>query len=318
MEYVYLARTGVRVSELCLGTMTFGNEADESAARAIMDRAVEAGVNFFDTANIYCKGLTEEILGRWMGSRRQQLVLASKVHFPVGDGVNDRGSSRRHIMLAVEQSLKRLRTGWLDVLYLHHWDQNAAVEESLCAMDDLMRQGKVVYCAVSNFSAWQTVKAQMTAERRGLAPVIAVQPMYNLVKRQAEVEILPMAQAMGLAVCPYNPLAAGLLTGKYLKGEKGRLDENDMYRRRYQDPEYMRVAERFVAYARERGFAPAPLAVAWVLRHPAVTSTIVGVRNLEQLEDTLPAVDIAMTQEMRDEIGALSPEPPLATDRERQ
>ena len=175
MKYVAFGNTGIRVSELCLGTMTFGNEADEDTSRAIMDRAYESGVNFFDTADVYAHGMTEEIVGRWLMGRRKDIVLASKVYFPMGDGVNDRGSSRLHILQGVENSLRRLQTDYLDVLYLHHWDDHTAIEQSLAAMDQLVGEGKVLYCAVSNFSAWQTMKAIGCTQSKGFAPIVAVQ-----------------------------------------------------------------------------------------------------------------------------------------------
>lgn len=315
MEYAFFGKTGMRVSELCLGTMTFGKEADESAACAIMDRAFDAGINFFDTADIYNKGITEEIVGRWMGARRQRIVLASKVHFSTGPDPNDRGSSRRHIVLGVEQSLKRLGTDWLDILYLHHWDANTALEESLAALSHLVDRGKVLHVAVSNFAAWQVMKAVAVADRNGYAPVTGIQPMYNLVKRQAEVEILPLAQSEGLAVCPYSPMGGGLLSGKYQDGAGGRLDVNDMYRSRYGNPVYREVSDRFVAYARSRGQAPAALAVAWVVAHPAVTSAIVGARSVAQFEESLAAADLRLSPEDRAAIDALSVAPPPATDR---
>lgn len=317
MRYVQLGNSGIRVSELCLGTMTFGKEAGEDTAIALMDRAVDLGINFFDTANIYNKGLTEEILGRWLGPRRDEIVLASKVHFPTGDGVNQRGSSRRHILMEVDKSLARLKTDRLDLLYLHHWDESAPIEESLAAQDHLVRQGKVVYCGVSNFAAWQTMKAIAAARAHGFAPVVAIQPMYNLLKRQAEVEILPLAAQEGIAVCPYSPIAAGVLTGKYQRGETGRIEQNEMYGRRYSDETYADVSARFVEHARERGDSPAALAAAWVLRHPNVTSPIIGARNLEQLNDTAGCVEIELSEEERNAISALAPEPPLATDREK-
>lgn len=316
MQYVSMGRSGLQVSALCLGTMTFGNEADEAAATAIMDRAAEAGVNHFDTANIYNQGRTEEIVGRWLRGRREVIVLASKVFFPAGPGPNDRGASRRHIVLEVEKSLRRLQTDWLDILYIHHWDEGTPLEESLGAVDTLVRQGKVHYPAVSNFSAWQTVKARAVAEARGYAAPAAIQPMYNLVKRTAEIEILPMAASEGLGVFPYSPIGAGLLTGKYGRGETGRLDVSAMYAERYKDAGYRTASEAFVAYAKERGHSPAALAVAWVASHPAVTAPIVGARSLTQFEDTLTCLDIALSPEERAEISALTPEPPLATDRE--
>ncbi len=315
MNFKLLGNTGIRVSELCLGTMTFGKEADATASFDIMNRALEAGVNFFDTANVYNAGQTEEIVGRWLQSKREDIVLASKVHFATGTGVNERGSSRRNIVLSVEKSLKRLKTHWLDILYLHHWDEDTAIEQTLAALTTLVEQGKILHVGISNFSAWQTMKAVETAKRGGYTPPVVIQPMYNLVKRQAEVEILPMAQAEGLAVCPYNPLAAGLLTGKYHRNEGGRLHENDMYKKRYENPAYWDTATRFVEYATSSGQSPAALALAWVKTHPAVTSPIIGARNLAQLNDCLGCLNINLTPDLRREISALSSEPPLATDR---
>ncbi len=317
MEYVLLGKTGVRVSELCLGTMTFGNEAGEEASVAIMERAFEAGVNFFDTANVYNEGRSEEIIGRWMGARREDIVLATKATTPTGSGPNERGSSRRHVTLSVEKSLRRLQTDWIDILYLHLWDEHCVLEESMAALNTLVEQGKILYPAVSNYAAWQTVDALRVCERRNLASITTIQPMYNLVKRQAEVEILPMAQAHRLAVCPYSPMGAGLLSGKYLRGETGRLDVNERYKKRYGDPDYPEVSKRFIEHARARGESPAALALAWVLNHPAVTSPIIGARNVEQLDDALTAVQIDLPPEEREAISALSPEPPLATDREK-
>jgi aryl-alcohol dehydrogenase-like predicted oxidoreductase len=316
MRYVRFGQTGIKVSEICLGTMTFGNEADEDLSRRIMDRAFEAGVNFFDTADIYTRGTTEQIVGRWLKERREAIVLATKVHFPTGKGVNERGSSRLHILRGVEASLKRLQTDHIDVLYLHHWDEETPLAESLGAMDHLVRQGKVHYVAVSNFSAWQTVKAIECAKSNDFAPVCALQPMYSLVKRVAEVEILPMAAHEGIAVCPYNALAAGLLTGKYNRGETGRITVHPMYAERYKDPSYLETAAKFCAYAKKCGVTPAALAVAWVVSHRAVTSALVGARNVEQLEQALASQDISLTPDEREEISALSPAPPLPTDRE--
>ncbi len=318
MEYIGFGSTGIRVSPVCLGTMTFGKEADETASLELMDRAFELGVNFFDTANIYNKGVTEQIVGRWLKSHRSAVVLASKAHFATGEGPNDRGSSRRHLLMEVDKILARLQTDWLDILYVHHWDPQTPVEETLSALTALVDAGKVRYCGVSNFSAWQVMKAVGVSQRKGFAPIACVQPMYNLVKRQAEVEILPMALSEGLAVCPYNPLAAGLLTGKYRRGEKGRLDENPMYKVRYGNPLYAEIADRFVAYAREMGHSPAALAVAWVMAHPAVTSVIIGARNASQLQDTLGCLDIALSPAVWSEISGLSSEPPLATDRSEE
>lgn len=316
MNYIPFGRTGIKVSELCLGTMTFGNEADDAESRRIMDRAFEAGVNFFDTADVYTGGTTEEIVGRWLAGQRQKIILATKTYFPTGKGVNERGSSRLHIVTGVERSLKRLNTDYVDILYLHHWDDATPIEESLSAMDHLVNQGKVLYCAVSNFSAWQAAKAVECARANRFAPVVANQPMYNLTKRIAEVEILPMARHYGIAICPYSPIAAGLLTGKYNRGETGRISHHPMYIERYKDPIHLEVAQRFTDYARARNVEPAALAVAWCRSHPAVTSPIIGARNVAQLETALLSCDIRLTPEQRAEISALSPEPPLPTDRE--
>jgi len=321
MQYVTLGRTGIKVSRLCFGTMSFGGDADEQTSTAMFNRCREAGINFFDCADFYQKGRAEEILGSLAASCRDQLVLTSKVFAPMSDDVNDRGLSRRHIMLAVENSLRRLRTDRLDLYFCHAFDPAAAMEETLRAMDDLVRQGKVLHPAVSNWAAWQIERALGISARQHLARFECVQPMYNLVKRQAEVEILPMAAAESLGVIPYSPLGGGLLTGKYgpaRRPETGRLVQNDNYRRRYAEEGYYQTAESFVEHARTRGVHPATLAVAWVMNHPAVTAPIIGARNLQQLEPLLAAADLDMTDQQRAEISALSPEPPLATDRSEE
>lgn len=316
MEYKRLGNTGLLVSELCLGTMTFGNESDEKTSQAIMERALEAGINFFDAAHNYNLGKTEEIVGRWIGPHRDQIILTSKVYFPAGGGMNDQGISRRNIIRSVEKSLKRLQTDYIDIVYLHHWDENVCLEQSMGALNTLVEQGKVHYAGVSNFSAWQTMRAQAIAEARGFAPISVVQPMYSLVKRQVEVEILPMAEYEGFAVVPYNALGAGLLTGKYLQGESGRLKEAEMYRQRYDNPQYVEVTQRFVDFAKAKGVAPAALALAWVMSHPLITSALFGARTIEQFENTLTALEHRLTLEARREVTALSVDPPRATDRE--
>jgi aryl-alcohol dehydrogenase-like predicted oxidoreductase len=321
MRYVTLGRTGIKVSRLCFGTMSFGGDADEQTSAAMFNRCREAGINFFDCADFYQKGRAEEILGSLAAGCRDGLVLTSKVFAPMSDDANDRGLSRRHVMLSVENSLRRLRTDRIDLYFCHAFDPAAAMEETLRAMDDLVRQGKVLYPAVSNWAAWQIERALGISARDGLARFECVQPMYNLVKRQAEVEILPMAAAESLGVIPYSPLGGGLLTGKYGRArrpETGRLVQNDNYRRRYADESYYESAERFVEHAKTRGVHPATLAVAWVMHHPAVTAPIIGARNLQQLEPLLAAADLDMTTPQRAEISALSPEPPLATDRSEE
>ncbi len=320
-RYRYLGTTGVKVSPLCFGTMSFGGVADEATSAAMFRRCREVGINFFDCANVYEDGRSEEILGRLIRDCRDEVVVTSKVYFPTADDPNARGASRYHIVRAVEASLRRLGTDYIDLYFVHRFDEKTALEETLCALDDLVRQGKVLYLGASNFAAWQVMKALGISRREGLASFHVIQPMYNLVKRQAEVELLPMARSERLGVTPYSPLGGGLLTGKYgvdKRPETGRLTSNKMYQTRYGDRQNYEVAERFAAFARERGFDPVPLAVAWVASHPAVTAPIIGARNVEQLEGSLAALDVAMTPELREEIGALSPTPPPATDRSEE
>jgi aryl-alcohol dehydrogenase-like predicted oxidoreductase len=318
MEYRFLGRTGVRVSEICFGTMSFGGDADRDTSKAMFNRCREAGVNFFDCANVYQTGLSEQILGELIEACRDEVVITSKVYFPMGEDVNARGATRYHIMQQAEASLKRLKVDVIDVYFIHRFDDATPLDETLRALDDLVSQGKILYPAASNFAAWQVEKALGISAREGWAPFEVLQPMYNLVKRQAEVEILPMAQAEQLGVIPYSPLGGGLLTGKYggdKQPEQGRLTENKMYQTRYGARWNYEVAEAFTAFANEHGYHPVSLAVAWAGSHPGVTAPIIGARNVEQLEASLAAVDIDMTEELRAEISALSPEPPPATDR---
>ena len=318
MEYRTLGRTGVQVSPLCFGTMSFAREADEQTSAAMFHRCREVGINFFDTANVYSAGRSEEILGKLIADCRDEVVLTSKFSFPMGDDVNARGASRRHMMISVENSLRRLGTDRLDLYFVHTFDPLTPIAETVRALDDLVRQGKILYPAVSNWAAWQIAKALGISARESLARFECIQPMYNLVKRQAEVEILELAQAEQMGVISYSPLGGGLLTGKYdaaHKPAKGRLVENEMYQARYGLPVYYEIAGRFTAHARERGVHPVSLAVAWVMSHPALTAPIIGARNVEQLEASLGALDVPMTPKWRAEICALSIEPPPATDR---
>mgnify|MGYP001332465783 CR=1 FL=1 len=319
MEYRLLGRTGVRVSSLCLGTMTFGGEADEAESGRIFEACVEAGVNFVDTADVYTEGRSEEIVGRLLAGRRDEFVLVSKVFGRKYAAPNSGGSSRRHIVRAVEASLKRLGTDRLDVSLLHQFDDDVPLEETLGALDDLVRRGLVLYVGASNFAAWQYMKALGISERSGLERLSVIQPMYNLVKRQAEVEILPMARAERLGVMTFSPLGAGLLTGSYVAGgPRGRLAVNERYQRRYGLESYGATAKRFVEYAQGAGMDPVTLAVAWCTSHPAVTAAIVGARSAAQVAPALAAGSFEMTPDMREQITALSPELPLAHDRREE
>lgn len=321
MEYKYLGKTGVKVSTLCFGTMSFGGDADEKESAKMFRRCRDLGINFFDCANVYANGLSEEILGRFIADCRDEVLITSKVYGPTGPGENERGSSRRNIVLAVEKSLKRLNTDRLDLYFFHGFDQNTSIEDSLKAMDDLVRQGKILYPAVSNWAAWQIAKALGISSRDGFARFECVQPMYNLVKRQVESEILPLCQSEQLGVIPYSPLGGGLLTGKYSdkqKVSKGRLLENEMYVHRYAETNYHNVVECYMDYCRRKNINPVTLAVAWVRAHPAVTAPIIGARSLEQLEPSLNALEIKMDPSWWLEISALSPRPPIATDRREE
>ena len=319
MKFKSLGRTGVKVSELCFGTMSFGGDADETTSAAMYKASRDAGINFFDTADQYSKGRSEEILGRLMKGHREDLVVTTKCFNPTGEDTNARGTSRRHVARAVEASLKRLQTDRVEVLFLHHYDKRTPLEESVRALEDLVRSGKVLYPAVSNWSAWQTQRAVDLQEHHNWARLQLIQPMYSLVKRQAEVELLPMAEANGIGVIPYSPAAAGLLSGKYSgkQGAKaaGRLKSNKMYEARYGEEWAFETADKFVAFCKQKGLHPVSTAVAWVAAHPAITAPIVGARNLDQLKDSLNAVKIDMTSALRAEISALSRTPAPATDR---
>jgi aryl-alcohol dehydrogenase-like predicted oxidoreductase len=316
MNYRLLGRTGVQVSQLCFGTMSFGGDADETASAEMFKAVRDIGINFFDTADQYSKGRSEEILGKLSRGMRDELVIATKCFNPTASDVNAKGNSRRHVTRAVEASLKRLQTDRVDILYLHMHDPLTPVEEAMRALEDMVRSGKVLYPAVSNWAAWQTQHALGVQEANGWVRLHAIQPMYNLVKRQAEVEILPMAQANGVSVFPYSPAGAGLLSGKYLqKDTQGRLVTNKMYTARYGEPWMHEVAERFVAFCKQRGLHPVSAAVAWVAAHPAVTAPIIGARSVQQLQASLDSLKIEMSPTLWNEMAALSRTPPPATDR---
>ncbi len=321
MDYQTVGRTGVKVSELCFGTMSFGTTADESESARMFGRCRDVGINFFDCANVYARGRSEEILGGLIEGQRDELVITSKVFGRMGDDVNASGLSRRHIIQAVEASLKRLNTDRLDFYFVHQFDHSTPMEETVRALDELVRRGLILYPAVSNWAAWQIVRALGISARELLARFELVQPMYNLAKRQAEVEILPMAAAEQLGVIPYSPLGGGLLTGKYAtdaRPDRGRLVEDARYQKRYGDDEHYKIAERLSAYASDQGVHPVTLAVAWVGSHPAVTAPIIGARDVEQLEPSLAAAEFEMSAELRAELSALTPPVPLAHDRSEE
>ncbi len=318
MQYKYLGNTGVKVSSLCFGTMTFGGQADQKTSAAMFHRCLDVGINFFDCANVYAGGSSEKILGSLIADCRDEIVLTTKFYDKAGEDINARGASRYHIRQAVEASLRQLNTDRIDVYFIHHFPADIPLEDVLRSLDDLVSEGKILYPAASNFAAWQVAKSLGISAARGWSHFEVLQPMYNLVKRQAEVELLPMAQSENLGVIPYSPLGGGLLTGKYGPDQRpndGRLVDNPNYQKRYGQEWVYDVAGDFTQFSRQRGFEPPTLAVAWVASHPAVTAPIIGARNLEQLEGSLKSLEISMDAALRAEISALSPEPPPATDR---
>ncbi len=302
MKYKKLGRTGLKVSQICLGTMLFGDQVNEEDARAIVDTCWEAGVNFFDTANTYVQGRSEEVLGRILKGRRHQAVIATKVFGVVGQGPNDRGLSRAHIMRAVEDSLRRLQTDYID-LYQCHWpDYDTPLEETLRAMDDLVHQGKVRYIGCSNFPAWYLCKALWISDVRNLARFECHQPRYNLLDRQIERELLPLCADQQIGVIPYNPLAGGFLTGKYRRDQPPPEDtrfarRKEMYMPRYWNDVNFDAVERFASLAQEHGKTPAQLAIAWLIHNPVITAPIVGASKVSQIQETLKAVDMSLSEE---------------------
>jgi aryl-alcohol dehydrogenase-like predicted oxidoreductase len=320
MEKRRLGKTGVYVSKLAFGTMSFGHEADEATSAALYARCRDAGINFFDCADVYAKGRSEEILGRLIAPHRDQIVLATKAGFPTRNDVNGRGASRYHLVRACEASLKRLGTDRIDLYYVHRFDPDTDLEQTLRALEQLVQAGKILYPGLSNFAAWQAERALGIAELKNLSAAVCVQPMYNLLKRQAEVEILPMAKERGLAVFPYSPLAGGLLSGKYA-GERAaelahaRHSVNKAYQTRYAHTHASEVVPEFSAIARELSVHPATLAVAWVLAHPAVTAPLLGARSVEQLEPSLAASELRLDANTLARLNALTPAPQPATDR---
>ena len=318
MNYKYLGRTGIKVSQLCFGTMSFGGDADEAEAGRLYAACREHGINFFDCADVYSGGAAEEILGRLIAHERDDLIVTTKCYMPMGEDRNAQGANRRHILRAVEASLKRLGTDRVEVLFVHRWDETVPVEETLRALDDLVQSGKVLYLGASNYAAWQIAKALGISDKRGWARFEVIQPMYNLVKRQAESEIFPLALEEGLGAIPYGPNGGGLLSGKYSRSNRpaeGRLVSNKDYNQRYGEDWVFETAERFTELAQAKGIHPVSLAVAWAAAHPAVTGPIVGARNVGQLQPSLDSVKIDMTPELHAEIAALSRDPAPATDR---
>jgi aryl-alcohol dehydrogenase-like predicted oxidoreductase len=309
-----LGRTGLKVSEICLGTMTFGHQCDEAASFAILDKAAAQGVTFIDTADVYpvppapdTWGRTEEIVGKWLRGRRDRFVLATKCRQRVGTGPNDEGLSRKHILKAVEDSLRRLQTDYLDLYQAHAVDPDTPLEETLSAFDRLVQQGKVRYLGCSNFPAWKVALSLGLSAEHGWSRFDCVQPRYNLLFRDIEAELLPLSRDQGLGVIAYNPLAGGFLTGRYHSLEKppegtrfALGHTGDLYRERYWKQAQLEAVQTLQRFFQPRGKSLVQVAVAWVLAQPGLTCAIVGASRAEQLDESLKAVQVSLDAEEKE------------------
>jgi len=313
MQYTHLGRTGLQVSRLCLGTMNFGPQTSEADSFAIMDQALDDGINFFDTANRYggkqYEGLTEQIIGRWLtqgGNRRERIVLATKVYGAMGPGKNDQGLTAYHIRKACEDSLRRLQTDHIDLYQMHHVQRSTPWEETWQAMEQLMREGKVLYIGSSNFAGWDIATANSSAAHRNFLGLVSEQSLYNLGARMIELEVIPACRHYGLGIIPWSPLGGGLLGGALAKASEGRRAGEDQQKRIEQ---YRPQLEAYEALCQELGEAPADVALAWLLHNPVVTAPIVGPRTMEQLTGSLRAVEITLSEETLKRLDEIWPGP---------
>ena len=311
MEYIHLGRTGLQVSRFCLGTMAFGREADEPTSVRIMDRALEVGINFFDTANRYGQtpGVTEEILGRWLAqdkSRRGKIVLASKCFGAMGDGPNDRGLSAYHIRRACDDSLRRLQTDRIDLYQMHHVDRATPWEEIWQALEQLVSQGKVLYVGSSNFAAWQITQAQCAAHARNFLGLVSEQSRYSLAIRTIELEVIPACRVLGIGILPYGPLRGGILAGGTREAKTGRRSSEGA-RKLFE--QHQTQIEAYEALCREIGIEPAHVAHAWLLQRPGVTAPIIGPRTVEQMEHSVKSAEVKLSGETMTKLDAIWPGP---------
>jgi len=313
MQYVHLGRTGLRVSRLCLGTMNFGPLTSEGDSFALMDRAREAGINFFDTANVYGwrrgEGVTEQIIGRWLakgGGRRESIVLATKVYAAMGEGPNDSRLSAYHIRRACDESLRRLQTDRIDLYQMHHIDRETPWDEIWQAMEQLVAAGKVVYVGSSNFAGWQIAQANARAAASHFLGLVSEQSLYNLSVRTVELEVLPACRAHGVGVIPWSPLAGGLLGGALQKAKEGRRASERLQK---SVERYRAQLETYEPFCRELGESPADVALAWLLANPAVSAPIIGPRTMEQLTGSLRALEITLSAEQLARLDRIWPGP---------
>ena len=313
METTHLGRTGLLVSRLCLGTMNFGPQTSEEDSFAIMDRALELGINFFDTANVYGwrtgEGVTENIIGRWLAQgdgRRERIVLATKVYGKMGEGPNDRRLSAYQIRRACEDSLRRMQTDHIDLYQMHHIDRHTPWEEIWQAMETLVQQGKVIYVGSSNFAGWHIAQAQSKAKRRNFMGLVSEQSLYNLTERTIELEVIPACRAYGLGLIPWSPLGGGMLGGILEKEAQGRRASEQAQKN---IKKYRPQLTRYEALCREAGEKPADIALAWLLHNPAVTAPIIGPRTMEQLESSLRALEVNLSDEILAQLNEIWPGP---------
>ncbi len=312
MEYVRLGRTGLKVSRICLGTMTYGTPQwrewvlDEEASRPLIQRALELGINFFDTADMYSLGVSEEVVGRALRdfARRDEVVLASKVYFPMGDKPNQRGLSRKHIIHALDSSLQRLDTDYIDLYQIHRWDDETPIEETLETLHMLVQAGKVRYIGASSMYAWQFARALYTADLHGWTRFVSMQPHYNLIYREEEREMLPLCLSEGIGVIPWSPLARGKLAGKRQRGSAGetRRAQTDTLAQSFYgatEANDNAVIDRVEQLAKQHGIPPARIALAWLLHQPAITAPIVGASKMTHLDDAVAALDVTLSEEER-------------------
>ncbi len=317
MDYRYLGRSGLKVSEVCLGAMTFGREADEPTSHRMLDRFAELGGNFVDTADVYGQGVSEEVVGRWLGGQnRDQWVIATKVRFPFGSGVNDVGLSRKHLISSVDGSLRRLGTDHVDLYQVHCWDRGTPLEETLTTLDGLVKQGKVRYIGASNFTGYQLQRSVDLSRQMGVEAFVSLQPQYNLLARPTEWELIPVCQAEGIGVIPWAPLRGGWLSGRYHRGMDGppagsRVDtasKNGWSETwdAYNNDHTWAIVDELRAIAADHACTPAEVAIRWVAQRPGISAPIFGASTFEQLEANLAAVGWSLTDTEMDRLTAVS------------
>jgi aryl-alcohol dehydrogenase-like predicted oxidoreductase len=318
MEYVNLGRAGVKVSRICLGCMSFGNDTawklEVNQAQKLFNKALDLGINFFDTANVYSSGRSEEITGECLKGNRENVILATKVYFPTGDGPNDSGLSRLHIMNQIKASLKRLQTDHVDLYQIHRWDYNTPIQETMRALDEVVHRGFTYYIGASSMFAWQFLKALQTSDRLGLERFVSMQNHYNLLYREEEREMIPLCKEEGIALIPWSPLARGFLTGRYKRSEKPkstRYESDEYLAGRYFKPEDFDVSETVESLATQKGVTPAQIALSWLL-HKGVTSPIIGATKIEHIEEAVASIDVKLdTEEMKRLESGYKPHPTI-------